>query len=532
MKTTLLSLALIGITYCANAQVGVGTDTPQSTLDIKEKRNATVNDASAHDGVLIPKLTKAELAAKATTAYTIDQNGAIIYVSDITAPTGSPASLAQVANINVIGFYYFDGNALVWKIFDTNTNLYNINGTLTGDRTVTQDAKKLFFVDGLTRAVTTTQNSIVFGATSSTDTNPTMALKSGARRVGVNIDNPRVSFDIHGALSSTTSAPEGLLIPKMTAGELSKKDVNTYQSRATHVSTTGQGSLEGTLVYIFPDTSNGFSVNAADPSYAKVAEVTKEGLYYYGVDDKWHAVGISTNIYNSNGTLSSNRVVSQGTNTMSFVNTTTTPTGNKVGIGSTTPTETLDVVGTARVSSLANTENKVVIADTNGKLGLLSIAELNAPKAILNTSQSSAEQKATIYDGPCYKQDDNTSSCTITINHYTSCVGFTSPVNTQIVVMNSINTTNGQFSGTWNAKFIDNKGYTNTTVTANQIAPDYPRITYSSNKTNYLGNGDFGGTCNVDLVATISNGSVKIESVKRSMYAHLVYLVGVTRSAQ
>ena len=205
----------------------------------------------------------------------------------------------------------------------------------------------------------------------------------------------------------------------------------------------------------------------------------------------------------------------------------------QVGINTTTPTQTLDVNGLVRVRALSNPDKKIVAADAQGVLTLISPEEIFAPKALLNTSMSSTEQRLTIYEGKCFQSTDNASSCTISLNHYTSCAGFTNPVETQIVVGQEINTGTGQFSGTWTARYVDNKGFVSATSTGNQTPPDYPRITYTTpNLVNYLGSGNFGGQCNTDIVTTINQttGNVKVESVKRSMYAHLVYLINIARS--
>lgn len=206
----------------------------------------------------------------------------------------------------------------------------------------------------------------------------------------------------------------------------------------------------------------------------------------------------------------------------------------QVGINTPTPTQALDVNGQVRVRGLSNPDKKIVAADAQGVLTLISPEEIFAPKALLNTSMSSAEQRLTLYEGKCFQPTDNASSCTISLNHYTSCAGFTNPVDTQIVIGQAINTFNGQFLGSWTARYIDNKGFNNTTQTADQKAPDYPRIIYTpaSNKVNYLGSGDFAGQCNTDIITTINQttGDIKVESVKRNMYAHLVYLINIARS--
>lgn len=207
--------------------------------------------------------------------------------------------------------------------------------------------------------------------------------------------------------------------------------------------------------------------------------------------------------------------------------------GAQIGINTTAPTSTLDVNGSVRVRNLSNPDNKIVAADAQGVLKLISPEEIFAPKALLNTSMSATDQRLTIYEGKCFQPGDNASSCTVSLNHYTSCAGFTNPVDTQVVVGQTINTSNGQFSGTWTARYVDNKGFSNTAATANQTAPDYPRISYpAANSANYLGSGNFVGQCNTDLVTTINQttGDIKIESVKRNMYAHLVYLLSVARS--
>lgn len=206
---------------------------------------------------------------------------------------------------------------------------------------------------------------------------------------------------------------------------------------------------------------------------------------------------------------------------------------SQVGINTTTPSHTLDVNGLVRVRALANAERKIVAADAQGVLTLIAPEEIFSPKALLNTSTSAAEQRLTVYEGQCFQPTDNASSCTVSVNHYSTCSGFTRAIDTQIVVGQTINTINGQFLGTWASRFIDNKGYVGGATAAEQVAPDYPRISYpTANSANYLGNGSFSGQCNADLVTTINQatGDIKIESVKRSMFAHLVYLLSVSRS--
>lgn len=303
-----------------NAQVGINTSNPKSTLEIVGKSS----DINSKDGIIVPKLTGAELKAK---TYGTDQNSALVYV---TTPLTGTDLANQVINVNSIGFYYFDSSSNFWKPIDTNTdtgNIYSTDGTLAANRAVHQNGKTLTFTDNNARSTTTTVDNIIFGQNENltTDSNPSLVINSGARKIAINKKSPRVTLDINGAFSSITDAPEGILIPKMTKSELSKKLVTTYQGRSTSPSpnNTGQASMEGTLVYIYPDTTGQIENGATtDPSYAKVANVIKEGLYFYGMDDKWHPVGETNNF---TGDVTNDAWINDTTNTM--VNLATTSSG-------------------------------------------------------------------------------------------------------------------------------------------------------------------------------------------------------------
>ena len=110
-KNFYLAIALLGFSVSLNAQtakkgVGIKTDTPQTTLDVR----AEATDASMPDGVLVPRLTVTELNAKSA-VYGADQNGALVFV---TSNTQGGAG-TKVEKVKDPGFYYYDHATSKWK---------------------------------------------------------------------------------------------------------------------------------------------------------------------------------------------------------------------------------------------------------------------------------------------------------------------------------------------------------------------------------------------------------------------------------
>ncbi len=110
-KNFYLAIALLGFSVSLNAQtakkgVGIKTDAPQTTLDVR----AETADNAMPDGVLVPRLTVTQLNAKSA-AYGADQNGALVFVTSNTqGGTGT-----KEENVKDPGFYYYDATASKWK---------------------------------------------------------------------------------------------------------------------------------------------------------------------------------------------------------------------------------------------------------------------------------------------------------------------------------------------------------------------------------------------------------------------------------
>jgi hypothetical protein len=94
------------------SQVGVGTTDPKATFQVIGSPSSTV----VADGIIAPRISRANLIAK--TAYSSNQIGAIIYVSDL---SGTVNSATQ--NIIEIGYYNFNGTR--WESMNSNSSKFH-----------------------------------------------------------------------------------------------------------------------------------------------------------------------------------------------------------------------------------------------------------------------------------------------------------------------------------------------------------------------------------------------------------------------
>ena len=133
MKTKIYTGLALMMSAFAFSQAGIGTVTPQATLDVVGKPT----DAASLDGIIAPRMEGAQLRAK---AYTASQTGALVYVTLAdTAPAG------QTADVTAPGYYFFNGSKwLAVKAGDT-ANIYNSDGALTDNRTLDINGKSLDF---------------------------------------------------------------------------------------------------------------------------------------------------------------------------------------------------------------------------------------------------------------------------------------------------------------------------------------------------------------------------------------------------
>lgn len=172
----------IAFSSLAFSQVGINTPSPASTLDVTAK-NSTGNSTNV-DGLLVPRVDRQRAQSMSNIPVST-----LIYVNSIA--TGSANGIT--ANIDAIGYYYFDGS--VWTKLKassnpaSNVNIYTTDGSLQGNRTVSQGTNTLSFTPTVTNGFS------VDGSTFSID--------GVNHRLGVNTTAPSTKLDIRGDVAST-----------------------------------------------------------------------------------------------------------------------------------------------------------------------------------------------------------------------------------------------------------------------------------------------------------------------------------------
>ncbi|MCS3530017.1 tail fiber domain-containing protein [Chryseobacterium sp. JUb7] len=368
MKKVILSSLLLLGAY-SFAQVGVNTNTPSSTLDITAK-NATGTTDNV-DGLLVPRVDR-QRAQSMTTIPT----STIIYVNSIA--TGAATGIAT--NIDAVGYYFYNGTTWI----KMPVNIYNSDGTLTGNRTVTQGANTLAFtgtavnafsVDGTSLSVDATNHRVGIGTNSpdgplhivSTGSNALinerfatgtgspayLALRrNGATAIGSNAAVQSgyylgaITFNGNSGTGYTTNAING---NSMVVSSATENYTATAQGSNLSFWTVPSGTTTNVQAMIITDTGNVGIATASPQTKLDVQTPTQQ----YGFQHTDGAVRVRSYIgigNNAGAGLSgwlgtnSNHPLDLMTNDLFRMRITTS--GN-VGINTVAPTSTLSVNGSA-----------------------------------------------------------------------------------------------------------------------------------------------------------------------------------------
>lgn len=195
-KILILSAStLAGTTY---GQVGINTPTPNTIFDINAKRNPsgelTSNDQTF--GLQAPRISREELTNN-TANYGSNQNGALIYVTNISGGTNT----GQREYMTSIGYYYFDAAANRWQKVMNGTG-----GTAyTAANGITMYGNQIRLGGALTEATTISNvsatNKLAITGTGTDAINfdsNTLSIDASNNRIGIGNTNPSERLDVTG----------------------------------------------------------------------------------------------------------------------------------------------------------------------------------------------------------------------------------------------------------------------------------------------------------------------------------------------
>jgi len=394
MKKIIIPILLISSIY-AYSQIGFNTADPKASLDITAK-NATGTTTNA-DGLLIPRVDR----QRAQSMNGVETS-TMIYVNNIS--TGSLAG--TTINVDAVGYYYFNGIVRVKLNNSVSTapdsTIYNTDGTLTSDRTVNQDDKRLTFtsntingfsVDGTTLSIDTQNNRVGIGTAA-----PNAPLQFGnpiGNRIIVLSEEANNDHQYNGW------GVQSRILRYQTASNDTDhvfSSANNATSSKELMRIKGNGNVGiGTDT---PTTRLEISTGAANTSGLKLTNLTSASPVgvgkSLGVDVDGNVITVTnSNIYTADGTLAADRTVTQGARKLTFSSNAVNgfsvdgdtfsvdTENNKVGIGTANPNGLLQF-------SNVNTNRKIVFYEVvNNDHQFLGFgSELNALRYQTNTATS------------------------------------------------------------------------------------------------------------------------------------------------
>lgn len=221
MKINIIILLMVTISSFAFSQgnTGINTITPTATLDVTAK-DAT-GTATNVDGLLVPRVDRQRAQSMSGV-----ETSTLIYVNSVS--TGTQAGTA--VNIDTEGYYYFDGSAWIKLNLSSGTNIYNSDGTLTGDRLVTQGANTLSFTGTSTNAFSVDGN--------------TLSVDAANNRVGIGTDAPTNPLHV-------SAAADPLKLDGIAAGDQATDELLAIDSDGVikSIGTLGQLSIPTPAIF-------------------------------------------------------------------------------------------------------------------------------------------------------------------------------------------------------------------------------------------------------------------------------------------
>ncbi|WP_131401685.1 hypothetical protein [Chryseobacterium sp. JM1] len=364
MQKIILPIIMIFCAYSAEmyGQTGINTANPVATLDVVAK--APTGTSKTAEGLLVPRVDR-ERAQNMTGVAT----STLIYINSISTGTQTGTTV----NVDAAGYYYYNGTA--WSKLNSATagsvNLYNTDGTVTGNRTVTQDDKTLAFTG-------TAVNAFSVDGT-------TLSIDAANNRVGIGINAPGNTLHVANSSTNPYSGIASFMHSNGIAGVgIGYDGIQKIGSR-TNLDLTLDAKGSGNVLLQTQATGN-VGIGTTDPQ-TKLDIVTAND---YGWQHSNGTVKLRSYLDSSSGwigTSSSHSLIFMtGDQFKALID-----INGNMGIGTKTPAQKLHVVGAARISGSAGTATAILGRDSNGDISNLNLGSgLSITGGALNVSSGSS----------------------------------------------------------------------------------------------------------------------------------------------
>ena len=377
MKKQLLIIILGAVAIQANAQLKVGAN-PQ-TISSGAVLQADAN--GTRDAFYLPRVALTGTADVATVAN--PQAGFTVYNT----------ATAGVAPANVTpGYYYYDGSRwikILGSATGTDRSIYDIDGSLSGNRLVTQGANTLAFTGSAANAFS------IDGSTFSVD--------AASHKVGIGTAAPDYNLDINGT-ARITSLPayafggaDAVLAIDPTTSQLKQFNFNQYGC-------PGCAVHENLTTHVIPNGVTAYY--DYDGNYTGTVILPVSGRYIGDMFTYDHLATLGSTVKSTNTSMLGDLLLSppgtgacfvwNGSKWMLISNTGTSSSAGWSITGSTGTNYATNFLGTNDNTSLRIRTNNVqrAIIDSTGKVGI----GTTTPNSILDLGATLSDQKLAVWN--------------------------------------------------------------------------------------------------------------------------------------